>query len=183
MYRRSWWHHYSEDVVNHVPLWPFNIIWGLYLRPSSRCHDSHSHNATGRTSAVTDSFKMADAFVGERTGEVLAKACAQTVGISVWQDRVWMSQRQGMHGLGWRVVMRAKSTIVWSARCWSNSAFVYGDGAVTVRGVCSNIGNLSETISESNHILTITQQTIAHAIVYRSHFELTLVEWNHSLST
>ena len=35
--------------------------------------------------AVTDSFKMADTFTGDRTGGAVAQTSAQTIGISVWQ--------------------------------------------------------------------------------------------------
>ena len=62
--------------------------------------------------AVTDSFKMAVTFAGDRTGGAVAQTSAQTIGISVWQGRVWMSLLQGIHGSGWRVVVRAKSVIV-----------------------------------------------------------------------
>ena len=168
MYRYSQWHHYREHIVNHNLLWQYNIIWGLPLMPLSHCHDSHQSQYHRENfdwgTAVTHSFKMSDAFAGERIGGALAQASS----INVWQGRVWMSRRQAMHGLCWRVVVRANSPIVWSARCCSNSTFVYGDGAVTPR-----------KYSGGNHDLTITQQTIVHVIVYRSHFELTLVEWNH----
>ena len=73
--------------------------------------------------AVTDSFKMADVFAGDRTGSASAQTSAQTIGISVWQGRMWLSRLQGMHGSCWRVVVRVKSAIVdpW-------------DAAVTARG-------------------------------------------------
>ena len=70
---------------------------------------------------VTDSFKMADVFVGDRTGGSVAQTSAQTIGISVWQGRMWVSRLQAMHGSCWRVVVRAKSAIVDP-----------GDAAVTV---------------------------------------------------
>ena len=38
--------------------------------------------------AVTDSFKMADAFAGNRTGGAVAQTSAQTIGISFWKGRV-----------------------------------------------------------------------------------------------
>ena len=66
---------------------------------------------------------MADAFAGDRTGGAVAQTSAQTVDISVRQDRVWMYRLQRMYGSGWRVVLRAKSAIV-DAR----------DAAVTARG-------------------------------------------------
>ena len=62
--------------------------------------------------AVTDSFKMADAFAGGRTGGAVAQTSAQTVDISVWQDRVWVNRLQKIYGHGWRVDLRAKSAIV-----------------------------------------------------------------------
>ena len=62
--------------------------------------------------AVTDSFKMADAFTGDRTGGAVAQTNAQRVDISVWQDRVWVNGLQKIYGPGWRVDLRAKSAIV-----------------------------------------------------------------------
>ena len=76
--------------------------------------------------AVTDSFKMADAFAGDWTGGAVAETSTQTVDISVRQGRVWVYRLQRMYGSGWRVVPRAKSAIV-NAR----------DAAVTARGWCS----------------------------------------------
>ena len=69
---------------------------------------------------------MADAFAGDRTGGTVARTSAQTIGISVWQGSMCVSQLQGMHGSGWRVVVRAKSAIVDPR-----------DAAVTARGWCS----------------------------------------------
>ena len=63
--------------------------------------------------AVTDSFKMADTFAGDRTGGAVARTSARTIGISVWQDRVGVSLLQGNHGSGCWVVVRAKSAIVY----------------------------------------------------------------------
>ena len=40
--------------------------------------------------AVTDSFTMADAFTGDRTGGTVAQTSAQTVDISVRQGIVWV---------------------------------------------------------------------------------------------
>ena len=62
--------------------------------------------------AVTDSFKMADPFTGDRTGGVVAQTNAQRVDITVWQDRVWVNRLQKIYGPGWRVDLRAKSAIV-----------------------------------------------------------------------
>ena len=62
--------------------------------------------------AVTDSFKMADAFAGDRTGGAVAQTKAQRVEISVWQDRVWVNRLQKIYGPGWRVDLRAKWAIV-----------------------------------------------------------------------
>ena len=45
-------------------------------------NDIHGENLDAVT-AVTDSFKMADAFVGDRTGGAVAQTNAQTVDISV----------------------------------------------------------------------------------------------------
>ena len=77
--------------------------------------------------AVTDSSKMADVFVGDRTGGAVAQTGAQTIGTSVctWHGRLWLGRLQGMHG-GGRVVVRAKSAIVDPR-----------DAAVTARGWCS----------------------------------------------
>ena len=55
---------------------------------------------------------MADTFAGDRTGGAVAQTSAQTIGISVWQDRVGMSLLQRIHRSGWGVVVRAKSAIV-----------------------------------------------------------------------
>ena len=38
--------------------------------------------------AVTDSFKMADAFADDQTGGVVAQTSTQTIDISVWLGRV-----------------------------------------------------------------------------------------------
>ena len=62
--------------------------------------------------AVTGSFKMADTFAGDHTGGAVAQTIAQTIGTSVWQGRVWVSLLQGIHGSGWREVVRAKSAFV-----------------------------------------------------------------------
>ena len=62
--------------------------------------------------AVRDSFKMADAFAGDRTGGAVAQTGAQTIDISVWQGRVGVCRLQRMHGSGWQVVLRAKLAIV-----------------------------------------------------------------------
>ena len=40
--------------------------------------------------AVTDSFKMADTFAGDRSGGAVAQTSARTVDISVRQGRVWV---------------------------------------------------------------------------------------------
>ena len=76
--------------------------------------------------AVTDSFKMADVFAGDRTGGAVAQTSAQTICVSVWQGKMWVSWLQGMHGSSWLVVVRAKSAIVDPP-----------DAAVTARGWCS----------------------------------------------
>ena len=76
--------------------------------------------------AVTDSFKMADAFAGDRTGDAVAQTSAPTVDISVRQGRVWVNRLQRMYGSGWWVILRAKSAIVDPR-----------DAAVTARGWCS----------------------------------------------
>ena len=77
---------------------------------------SHRASNTGENldavTAVTDSFKMADTFAGDRTGGAVAQTSAHTIDISVWQGRAWMSLLQGIHGSGWRVAVRAKSAIV-----------------------------------------------------------------------
>ena len=57
--------------------------------------------------AVTDSFKMADAFAGDRTGGAAVQTSTQTVDISVRQVRVWVNRLQRMYGSGWWVVLRA----------------------------------------------------------------------------
>ena len=75
---------------------------------------------------ITDSFKMADVFVGDRTGGAVAQTSAQMIGISMWQGRMWLSRLQGMHGSRWWVVVRAKSAIVDPR-----------DAAVAARGWCS----------------------------------------------
>ena len=62
--------------------------------------------------AATDSFKMADAFAGDRTGGAALKARAQAVGTSMWQGRVLVCRLLRMHGSGWLVVVRVKSAIV-----------------------------------------------------------------------
>ena len=54
--------------------------------------------------AVTDSFKMADTFTGDRTGGALAQTSTQTIGISVRQGRMWVYIRESMgqtDGLLW----------------------------------------------------------------------------------
>ena len=81
--------------------------------------------------AVTDSFKMADVFVGDRTGGAVAQTGAQAIGVGVcmWHGRLWLSRFQGMHG-GGRVVVRAKSAIAdpWDAAVtahrWYSFSFV-----------------------------------------------------------
>ena len=55
---------------------------------------------------------MADTFTGDRTGGAVAQTSAQTIAIRLWQGRMWVSLLQGIHGSGWRVVVRAKSAIV-----------------------------------------------------------------------
>ena len=75
-----------------------------YLFPNFNCPGENLDAVT----AVTDSFKMADTFAGD----AVAQTSAHTIGISVWQGRVWMILLQGIHGSGWRVAMRAKSAIV-----------------------------------------------------------------------
>ena len=75
--------------------------------------DTHSTGENlDAVTAVTDSFKMADTFTGDQTGGAVAQTSAQTIAIRVWQGRVWVSLLQGIHGSGWRVVVRAKSAIV-----------------------------------------------------------------------
>ena len=76
--------------------------------------------------AVTDSFKMADAFAGDRTGGAVAQTSILMVDISVRQGRAWVNQLQRMYGSGWWVILRAKSAIVDPR-----------DAAVTARGWCS----------------------------------------------
>ena len=75
--------------------------------------------------AVTDSFKMADVFAGDRTGGAVAQTSSQTISVSVWQGRMWVNRLRGMHGSSWLVVVRAKSAIVDPR-----------DAAVTARGWC-----------------------------------------------
>ena len=87
--------------------------------------ETHRENLDAVT-AVTDPFRMADAFDGDPTGDAVAQTNAQTIDISVWQGRVWVNRLQGMHGSGWQVVLRAKSAIVDPRHA-----------AVTVRGWCS----------------------------------------------
>ena len=57
--------------------------------------------------AVTDSFKMADAFAGDRTGGAVAQTSTQTVDISVWQiEHEWIDFRECMvlaGGLIWEI--------------------------------------------------------------------------------
>ena len=80
--------------------------------------------------AVTDSSKMADGFAGEWTGGAVAQTSAKTIGISVWQGRMWVNRRQGIHNSGWQVVVSAKSAIVdprdaaVTARVWCSISFV-----------------------------------------------------------
>ena len=85
----------------------------------------HGENLDAVT-AVTYSFKMADAFAGDRTGGAVAQTSAQTICVSVWQGRMWVSRLQGMHGSSWLAVVRAKSAIVDPR-----------DAAETARGWCS----------------------------------------------
>ena len=47
--------------------------------------------------AVTDSSKMADVFVGDQTGGAKAQTSAQTLDISVRQGRVWVYRLQRMY--------------------------------------------------------------------------------------
>ena len=90
-------------------------FWGE-KRPTKNSEDRIPTMFTGENldavTAVTDSFKMADAFAGGRTGGAVAQTSAQTVDISVWQDRVWVNRLQKIYGHGWRVDLRAKSAIV-----------------------------------------------------------------------
>ena len=72
----------------------------------------HTGENLDAVTAVTDSFKMADTFAGDRTGGAVAQTSAHTICISVWQGRVWIILLQGIHGSGWRVAVRAKSAIV-----------------------------------------------------------------------
>ena len=59
---------------------------------SDTSHDAFTHHPTGENldavTAVTDSFKMADVFVGDRTGGAVAQTSAQTIGISMWQGKM-----------------------------------------------------------------------------------------------
>ena len=112
--------------------------WCLCIKTRCLCeifilHHTYRHlfgNITGENldavTAVTDSFKMADVFAGDRTGGAVAQTSTQTICVSVWQGRMWVSRLQGMHGPSWWVVVRAKSAIVDPR-----------DAAVTARGWCS----------------------------------------------
>ena len=62
--------------------------------------------------AVTHSLQMVDAFADDQTGGAVAQTTTTAIYISVRQGRVWASRHQGMHGSGWRVVVRVKSAIV-----------------------------------------------------------------------
>ena len=53
------------------------------LVPHPVTSDSLTGENLDAVTAVTDSFKMADTFVGDRTGGAVAQTSAQTIGISV----------------------------------------------------------------------------------------------------
>ena len=103
-------------------------VWPLSQRPPERFQDTTATTTTTTKIKImiTDSFKMADVFVGDRTGGAVAQTSAQMIGISMWQGRMWLSRLQGMHGSRWWVVVRAKSAIVDPR-----------DAAVAARGWCS----------------------------------------------
>ena len=83
-----------------------SVLMGLYCVNVRGKMDTVGTNNTGENldavTAVTDSFKMADAFTGDRTGGAVAQTNAQRVDISVWQDRVWVNRLQKIYGPGWR---------------------------------------------------------------------------------
>ena len=54
------------------------------------CGQYHGDNLDSVT-VLTDSFKMAGAFVGEQTAGAVAQASAQTIDISVWWRRLFHS--------------------------------------------------------------------------------------------
>ena len=55
---------------------------------------------------------MADIFADDLTGGAVAQTNEHAMDIRMLQGRVWVSRHHGMHGSGWRVVLRAKSAIV-----------------------------------------------------------------------
>ena len=123
---RSCIHHLKiyTNVKNSFKDFAVAVIWWIWLAVQH-----HGHN-TGKNldavTAVTDSFKMVDAFAGDRTGGAVAQTSTQTVDISVRQGRVWVNRLQRMYGSGWWVILRALSAIVDPR-----------DAAVTARGWCS----------------------------------------------
>ena len=118
-------HHFNNIfivIVVVISLSPDNLILLNKIILSSKFTGENLDAVT----VVTDSFKMADAFAGDRTGGAVAQTSDQTVDISVRQGRVWVNRLQRMYGSGWWVILRAKSAIV-----------VPRDAAVTARGWCS----------------------------------------------
>ena len=131
-----------EKTNQNISWWVH--VWRPSLRPYGRYHkghqkmfgstgrikvsryDSNNNNNNKKKIMITDSFKMADVFVGDRTGGAVAQTSAQMIGISMWQGRMWLSRLQGMHGSRWWVVVRANSAIVDPR-----------DAAVAARGWCS----------------------------------------------
>ena len=113
--------------INHCILIQISL---KFMFEGSKLESVHGSSITGEdldaVTAVTDSFKMADAFAGDRTGDAVAQISALTVDISVRQGRVWVNRLQRMYGSGWWVILRAKSGIVDPR-----------DAAVTARGWCS----------------------------------------------
>ena len=103
----------------------FRNCWGFILPSSTSLSQGAGENLDAVT-AVTDSFKMADAFAGDRTGGAVAQTSTQTVDISVRQGWAWVNRLQRMYGSGWWVILRAKSAIVDPR-----------DAAVIARGWCS----------------------------------------------
>ena len=118
-------HHFKNIfivIVVVISLSPDNLILLNKIILSSRFTGKNLDAVT----VVTDSFKMADAFAGDRTAGAVAQTSDQTVDISVRQSRVWVNRLQRMYGSGWWVILRAKSAIVDPR-----------DAAVTARGWCS----------------------------------------------
>ena len=95
--------------VTHQPLSDLGATWKMQYSISFYLCTGENLDAV---TAVTDSSKMADGFAGEWTGGAVAQTSAKTIGISVWQGRMWVNRCQGIHNSGWQVVVIAKSAIV-----------------------------------------------------------------------